>query len=154
MRRAWAARDVDLLGEALAEDVVLHSPILSRPFVGRDGALELFTALFGAFQEVEFLETFAVADSQAFVWRGRIGGRSITGMDLLHLNERGQIAEVWVFIRPLVSLAAFAAGAAGPLAAHRGPVRHVLARILTLPLRPMFRLIDVVASRLTMRPIE
>jgi hypothetical protein len=83
-----------------------------------------------------------------FFWRGQLGRTEIDGVDLLRLDANGQIAEVWVYIAPLVALGAFAAGAGPSVAARRGRVRGLVVRVMTVPLRPMFRVIDALASRL------
>ncbi len=63
-------------------------------------------------------------------------------------DEQGKIAEIRVLIRPLVNIAMFASAIGPPLAARRSPVRGALVRLLTLPLKGILTVADVVASRL------
>jgi hypothetical protein len=150
-RTAWETRDVEAWTAAMAPDVVLHSPVMTTPFRGREAAAELYGILFEEFGHVELTHESADGDSHVFFWRADLGGHSIEGTDLLHSNERGEIDEVTVMIRPLVDIALFA-GAVGPkLARRRGPLQALALTLLTFPLRGMLALADVVAPRLAMR---
>jgi len=129
--------------------VELHSPVVTTPFRGREAAAELYGVLFSAFGDVDLTDEFAADDVHAFFWRADVNGRRIEGADLLRSNQRGEISEITVLIRPLVDIAAFAAAVGPALARRRGRLRSVAVRLLTLPLRAILAAADVVASRLT-----
>jgi hypothetical protein len=148
---AWRTRDLDAWADALADDVVLHSPVMTTPFKGREAGTELYGILFEAFGEFEITDAFAAGDRHAFYWRADLGGRWIQGTDLIRSDAQGKIAEVTVMIRPLVDIAAFAAAVGPALARRRGPVRGFLLRLLTLPLRALMAAADFAAPRLSMR---
>ena len=150
-RAAWETRDLDPWIAALAPDVRLRSPILRRPFQGREEARELFEVLFGAFGTVELMHEFGTGDTYSFFWRGELKGRWVEGADLIHHNADGEIYEVSVLIRPLVDIATFAAVMGPLLARRRGRVRGVIATLMVLPLRGLFALIDTTAARLSLR---
>ena len=147
-RTAWRTRELDTWIEALAPEVVLHSPVVRTPFRGRAAARELFGVLFETIGELEILGEFTAADRAAFFWRAEIGGRRIEGTDLLRYDADGKIAEITVLIRPLVDIAVFAAATGPPLAARRSAARGALTRLLTLPLRALLSVADTVASHL------
>lgn len=148
-RQAWETRDLDAWREAMAPDVVLHSPIFRTPFVGRDRAVELFAVLFETFPEVEFTEHFSEGSLDAFFWKASYRGHPIDGADLIRLDDQGRVADVRVYIRPLVNIAHFAAAAGPPLAAERVSRRRgTLVRVISAPLRPLFATVDRIASRL------
>ncbi len=147
-RTAWQTRDLEAWAKSLAPDVVLHSPIVRRPFVGRADAIELFGVLFDELGELRITDELSDGDVHAFFWRVQIGAKSIEGTDLLRCNERGEISEIRVLIRPLPDIAVFA-GAIGPaLAAKRAPIRGPVARLMILPLRAILTLADTISSRL------
>jgi hypothetical protein len=150
-RTAWQTRNLDDWAAALAPDVVLHSPILRAPFVGREVAVELYGVLFEVLGDVDITHELSDGDSHAFFWRAQIGARSIEGTDLLRHDEHGKIAEVTVLLRPLVAIATFAAAVGPPLAAKQSPARGRLARVLTMPLRSLFVVIDALSTRLGQR---
>lgn len=126
----------------------MHSPVVRTPFRGRSAAAELYGVLFETLGEVQITGELAGTDSHAFFWRADIAGRVIEGADLLRDDERGEIAEIRVLIRPLVDVAVFASAVGPPLAAKAGRVRGALVRVLTLPLKGLLTIADVVASRL------
>ncbi len=148
---AWQTRDLDAWGEALAPDVVLHSPIVRTPFRGRDAAIELFSVLFQALGEIEITDELAFQGTHAFFWRIDVGDRKVEGTDLLRTDENGKIAEIRVMIRPLVDIADFAAAIGPSLGAKRGPGRALLLTLLTIPLKALLLVVDTVASRLVQR---
>lgn len=148
---AWRTRDLDRWGDALAPDVVMHSPILRRPFAGREAAVELFGVLFDVLEEVEITGGFVEGDSHVFFWKANVGVSRIEGVDLIRSNQEGKICEIKVMIRPLVDIATFAAAIGPPLAAKRGAGRALLLRFLSLPLRAILLAADAVASRLLHR---
>jgi hypothetical protein len=147
-RVAWRTRELDAWIEALSPEVVLHSPVVSKPFRGRSAARELYGVLFETFGEFEITGEFAESDARAFFWRTDVGGRFIEGADLIRSDEQGKISEIWVLIRPLVDIAVFALAIGPPLAARRSPARGALVRLLTLPLKGILTVADAVASRL------
>lgn len=147
-RTAWERRDADLMAQAFAEDIVLHSPILTNAFRGRVACTELTEVLFSSLGDFEIISASSDAETHAIRWRARIGRRWIEGADFVHLNEAGDIAEIRVMIRPLVDIAIFAGAVGPPLATRRGPVRGFLARIFSLPLRGFLALTDRMSSLL------
>jgi hypothetical protein len=150
-RTAWQTRNLDDWADALAPDVVLHSPLVTTPFVGREVAIELYGVLFEVFGDVDITHELDDGRSHAFFWRAQLGAQSIEGADLLSYDEHGKIAEVTVLIRPLLGIATFAAAAGPPLAARQSSARGTLARLLTIPLRSLFAIIDTLSTRLGQR---
>jgi hypothetical protein len=150
-RTAWRTRDLEAWADALAPDVVLHSPLIEAPFVGREVAVELYEVLFEVFGDVDVTHELSDGHSYAFFWRAQLGARSIEGTDLLSYDEHGKITEVTVLIRPLLGIATFAAAAGPPLAARQSSARGMLARLLTIPLRSLFAGIDALSTRLGQR---
>lgn len=150
-REAWQTRDLDAWSSNFAPDIVLHSPMIKMTFRGRDAATELYGVLFDALEEFQITEEFAREDEYACYWLAKAGGRAIEGSDLIRHDRDGAIAEVRVFIRPLASIATFAAAVGPPLAAKRGPLEGLLLRVLTLPLQAIFAAVDFLAPRLIQR---
>ena len=55
-RRAAEAKDLDLLGETLREDVELHSPILFRGFEGRDVVTQVLTHVAATLEDLTYVD--------------------------------------------------------------------------------------------------
>jgi len=148
---AWRTRDVHLWAAHFAPDIVLRSPIIETTFVGSSSAAELFSVLFESFGEFEITEHFANGQSHAFFWHGTLGRHTVEGVDRIRHDDDDKIAEITVYIRPLVGIATLASGFGPALAARRSRTRGLLTRATTLPLRTVFVTIDRIATRLIRR---
>lgn len=149
-RLAFETRDLDAWVTHLADDVVAYSPMFRTPFKGRELLRDLYDTLLDAFESFEITHEFRDGASAAFFWRGQMRGRTIDGVDLLRQDERGEIYEITVFIRPLVALADFGAGAGPPFARRIGRVRAVVARLVAGPLRTLLVVTDAVGTRIVL----
>jgi hypothetical protein len=144
----WRTRDLQRWIDALAPDVVLHSPLLSTPFRGRDVARDLYGVLFERFGEFTITERSRSGDTEIVLWRGELRRRTVGGMDVIRYRPDGLIAEIRVLMRPLTSIGVFA-GVVGPaFARRRSRVAGVITWLLSQPLGPLFRVLDRVAPML------
>jgi hypothetical protein len=147
LRPAFDARDPALLEGVLAEDVILRSPIFSVPFSGRDECTRLFETLFEVLGELDYVLEEG-GDPAVFAWRTEVEGEPLEGVDMLRRNERGEITEITVFMRPLRGIAAFA-NATGPrLAREISPARGLLARAAAGPPALMMRAVAAIGPRM------
>lgn len=108
-RAAAQAGDLDALIATLAPDVVLHSPVTFRPYVGREtvgGVLRFVSEAFDGWHCTG--ELHDAGGVEGFRFRTRIGDRQIEGLDLLTLGPDGLVTELTVLIRPLSGLVALA----------------------------------------------
>jgi ketosteroid isomerase-like protein len=58
-RQAVEARDAEAMVDALAPDVVLHSPVTFKPFEGRDAVRVLLTVLLEVFEDFRYTDELA-----------------------------------------------------------------------------------------------
>lgn len=148
---AWETRDATVWEAVLAPDAVLYSPILERPFRGREEIVDLCEALFQTFGKLEVTHEFSSGDTWAFYWRAELAGRTIEGSDLIVGNDRGEITEIRVMMRPLTGVALFAAKAGPPMAARLGRWRAIAARVLGPPFRGFAAITNRAATRVVQR---
>jgi hypothetical protein len=106
-RRAAEEKDLELMREALAEDVVLHSPILFRGFEGREVVLAVLSHVVAVFEDFSYLDELAEDDRLVLRFSARVGDREIEGIDYLELGPDGRVTELTVFLRPLSAITAF-----------------------------------------------
>jgi hypothetical protein len=106
-RRAAETKDLELLREALAENVVLHSPVLFKGFEGRDVVLAVLSHVIEVFENFAYLDELAEPDRVVLRFRADVGDRELEGIDYLELDADGRVRELTVFIRPLSALTAF-----------------------------------------------
>jgi SnoaL-like domain len=147
-RDAFAARDLAAMRELLHPDVVLHSPILSSPFVGREAVLELFEVIAATLEDVRYTVDIAEGDVHVFSWRTRIGATEMEGVDILRVDEEGRAVEFTVFFRPLEGITVLLSALGKGLARRRSPARAALAGAASAPLVALSRATDRIAPRL------
>lgn len=109
-RAAVEARDFDAAVALLADDVVFRSPVVFKPYQGRETVGALLHAVSRVFQDFEYeREIGAEGDrDHALVFKARIGDREIQGCDFLHTDESGKIDDFVVMVRPLSGALALA----------------------------------------------
>ncbi len=106
-RRAAEAKDLELLSEALREDVVLHSPILFRGFEGRDVVSQVLTHVAAVLEDLVYVDELVGDGNVCLRFKARVGDRELEGIDFLELDEEGKVAELTVFMRPLSAITRF-----------------------------------------------
>jgi hypothetical protein len=149
LRSAGESGDADAVAELLAPDVVFHSPMTDRiRFEGKDEVAALHRDIFAVLDDVDTTEPLALGDTGSFSFRARVRGVELEAMNLVRVNEQGQIVELTVFVRPLPGLATlFATLPPRVSARRRGRLKGTLVAILARPLA--FTL--CIADRLTPR---
>jgi SnoaL-like domain len=95
--------DVEGLDGLLANDVVFYSPVVHKPQVGKAITKMYFAAAFKLFGNELFRYVRELkADRDAILeFELEIDGISINGVDMIKWNERGEITEFKVMLRPL-----------------------------------------------------
>lgn len=106
-RRAAEAKDLELMREALAEDVVLHSPVLFRGFEGREVVVAVLGHVIAVLEDFAYLDELAEDDRVVLRFRAKTGDRELEGIDYLELDADGRVTELTVFMRPFSALTAF-----------------------------------------------
>lgn len=106
--RFVATGDKALLPDLLAEDVHLHTPVYLKPRVGREIVSFLLGHVAEIFENFAYHREFVAASDGALEFSANIGRKSLKGVDLIHWNERGEIADFEVCIRPANAIEALA----------------------------------------------
>ncbi len=107
-RRAAETKDLDLLRETLAEDIVLHSPILFNGFEGRDAAMFVLANVIEVFEDFRYLDEVHGDGTVVLRFAAKVEGKfEIEGVDYLTLDADGQVTDLTVFLRPLKAVHAF-----------------------------------------------
>src|SRR5882757_8011221 len=107
-RRAAETKDLDLLRETLAEDVVLHSPILFKGFEGREVALVVLSNVIEVFEDFRYLDEVHGDGTVVLRFAAKVDGKfEIEGIDYLTLDDAGRVTDLTAFFRPLKAVTAF-----------------------------------------------
>ncbi|GLW63371.1 membrane protein [Actinomadura rubrobrunea] len=109
-RAAVEARDLAAIARTLDPDIELHSPVVVRPYRGRDAVVRLLRVLMEIFEDFHYIdELVSIAPSapdgpppgHALIFRARAGGTRVQGVDLLRFGDDGLVTELTVMVRPL-----------------------------------------------------
>ena len=101
-RKAIESSDLDVAISRMAPDVVFHSPVTFKAFIGREAVAGLFAILLRTFEDFRYVGEFASNDgSEILHFETRVGDRKVEGIDMLHFDDSGLIDEFTVMVRPL-----------------------------------------------------
>ena len=120
-RSAVEARDVDAMEAALAPDVVFRSPVVFKPYEGRDAVMHLLRNVLEIFEEFEYLDELHGDGSEALIFKARVGDRWVHGLDHLRVGADGLVTELMVMVRPMSGVIALAEAMGARLAASPVP---------------------------------
>jgi SnoaL-like domain len=149
LRTAMENRDLAAVVDAFAPDAVFHSPLTARlTFTGRDQIGALTKVLFDVFKDFHYIEELRGPDAAMLVFRSRVGGMDLEGVDRLRLRPDGKIAEMTVYFRPLPAAAVALRLIGTGLGRHTSPARGALISVLTRPLTFMTESGDKMGVRL------
>ena len=97
------ARDVRGLDALLAQDAVFHSPVVHKPQVGKALVTMYLAAAFQVFgnESFHYVRELRGARDAVLEFELEIDGIRINGVDMIRWNERGQITDFKVMLRPL-----------------------------------------------------
>ena len=150
LREAIEAHDIDAVIDTFAANVVLHSPLISTPFEGREEVGFVFRTLA---DEVLFTNDFrytaelAEGDTVVLAFKSTVKGTEVEGVDLMKVDDDGKIREITVFLRPLPGTTAIAKFLAPRLAGRNNKLKGTFAGLGTRPLSGMAKLFDAIGSR-------
>jgi len=106
-RRAAEAKDVELMTDALREDVELHSPVLFRGFEGREAVGMVLSHVAGVLEDLTYVDEAVGEGTVVLRFKAMVGDLELEGIDYLTLDEEGRVADLTVFMRPMKALTAF-----------------------------------------------
>jgi hypothetical protein len=107
-RRAAEAKDFSATDELFSEDVVFRSPVVFKPYEGRDALVGLLGAVARVFEDFRYTDQIENGDVAALLFRARVGDREVDGLDLLRFDGDGRISELMVMVRPMSGMHALA----------------------------------------------
>jgi hypothetical protein len=116
-RHAVESGDIDGAIGMLAADVVFQSPVVFKPYVGRDAVGMLLRVVATVFEDFHYVSELhggaaggagAEGGETALVFRARVGGKTLEGVDWLRVGGDGLVTHLTVFVRPMSGLMALA----------------------------------------------
>jgi hypothetical protein len=119
-RAAVESGNVEAIFDRLAPDVTFRSPVVYKPYEGRDAVAVLLRAVSQVFEDFRYIAETAGERREVLVFEARVGDREVQGVDILHLDDDGRVDEFTVMVRPLSGVNALAEAMQKQLAAASG----------------------------------
>ena len=104
------SRDMSILNELLAEEVVFRSPVAFQPYPGKQVVFFILTNVIQVFEKFTYHREFISEDGNNVVleFSANVGDKKLKGVDMIQFNEEGQMVDFEVMIRPKSGLEALA----------------------------------------------
>jgi SnoaL-like protein len=107
-RKAAETKDFSAMDELFAEDVVFRSPVVFKPYEGREAIAMLLGAVSQVFEDFRYTDHTETGDTATLAFSAKVGDRELDGIDLLRFDEEGRVNSMAVYIRPMSGVNALA----------------------------------------------
>ena len=107
-RAAAEAKDFGAADDLFTEDVAFRSPVVYKPYEGRDAIKVLLGAVVQVFEDFRYLEHVETGDVAVLMFEARVGDKTVQGVDILKFGADDRIAEMTVMVRPMSGVHALA----------------------------------------------
>jgi hypothetical protein len=107
-RQAAEAKDFSAIDDLFTEDVTFRSPVVFKPYEGRDAVAMLLGAVVKVFEDFRYTDQVETGDAAALAFSARIGDRELDGIDFLHFDSEGRVDRMAVYVRPMSGVNALA----------------------------------------------
>ena len=88
------------MAAALDPDVTFKSPVVFKPYEGRDAVMMLLSLVVEVFEDFRYVDELQGSDSSCLVFQARVGDRELEGIDYLRHGPDGRVTELTVMVRP------------------------------------------------------
>lgn len=99
-------QDATILNGILADNVQFHSPFVWKPKDGKAITTVILTTVTQVFKEFRYVREILDKNNLALEFEAKIGELTLRGVDLIQINEDGQIIDFEVMVRPANALQA------------------------------------------------
>jgi hypothetical protein len=107
-RAAAESKDFSAIDELFVEDVVFRSPVVYKPYEGREAVAMLLGAVSQVFEDFRYTDQVETGDAAALAFSARVGDRELDGIDFLHFDSDGRVDGMTVYVRPMSGVNALA----------------------------------------------
>jgi hypothetical protein len=107
-RAAAESKDFSAIDELFAEDVTFKSPVVFRPYEGRDAVAMILGAVVQVFEDFRYTDQVETGETATLAFSARVGDRELDGIDLLRFDSDGRVRELAVYVRPMSGVNALA----------------------------------------------
>jgi hypothetical protein len=107
-RAAAEAKDFSAIDDLFSENVTFRSPVVFKPYEGREAIALLLGAVSQVFEDFRYTDQIETGDAAALAFSAHVGDKDLDGIDFLHFGDDGKIVRMEVFIRPMSGVHALA----------------------------------------------
>jgi ketosteroid isomerase-like protein len=107
-RAAAEGKDFSAIDELFADRVSFRSPVVFKPYEGREAIAVILGAVVEVFEDFRYTDQIESGDTAALLFEARVGDRKLNGVDVLRFDAEGRIAELMVMVRPMSAVTALA----------------------------------------------
>jgi hypothetical protein len=107
-RAAAESKDFSAIEELFAEDVTFKSPVVFRPYEGRDAVAMILGAVVQVFEDFRYTDQVETGETATLAFSASVGDRELDGIDLLRFDSDGRVRELAVYVRPMSGVNALA----------------------------------------------
>ena len=107
-RAAVEAKDFSAVGELFAPDATFRSPVVFKPYEGRDQIALVLGAVVQVFEDFRYLEQVETGDLAVLLFETRVGEKTLQGVDILKFGADDRVTEMTVMVRPMTGMHALA----------------------------------------------
>jgi SnoaL-like domain len=107
-RAAAESKDFSAIDELFSKDVTFRSPVVFKPYEGREAVAMILGAVVQVFEDFRYTDQVETGDAAALAFSARIGDRELDGIDFLHFNDEGSVDRLAVYVRPMSGVTALA----------------------------------------------
>ena len=107
-RAAAEGKDFSAVDELFAADVSFRSPVVFKPYDGREAVATLLGAVIQVFEDFRYTDQVETGDVATLAFSARVGDRELEGIDLLRFDSDGRVREMAVYVRPMSGVNALA----------------------------------------------
>jgi SnoaL-like domain len=107
-RQAAETKDFSAIDKLFSEEVVFRSPVVFKPYEGREAIAMLLGAVGQVFEDFRYTDQVETGDAATLMFSARVGERELDGIDYLHFDSEGRIDRMAVYVRPMSGVNALA----------------------------------------------
>jgi SnoaL-like domain len=107
-RAAAESKDFSAIDELFAEEVRFKSPVVFKPYEGRDAVAMILGAVVQVFEDFHYTDQVETGETATLAFSARVGDRELDGIDLLRFDPDGRVRELAVYVRPMSGVNALA----------------------------------------------
>jgi hypothetical protein len=116
-RAAIESGEAQAVVAMLAPDITFRSPVVYKPYEGRDAVAAVLRAVAQVFRDFRYTAELATGEREVLIFEATVGDREVQGVDILRIGPDGLVTELTVMVRPMSGLVALAEAMRKQLAA-------------------------------------